>query len=51
MECAKELHSKTFITQIAPTLSQMLKIPFPNGTGAEILEKKRYLINRTNFIS
>lgn len=33
-----ELHSKTFITQIAPTLSQMLKIPFPNGTEAEILE-------------
>ena len=33
-----QLHSKKFITQIAPTLSQMLKIPFPNGTESEILE-------------
>jgi predicted AlkP superfamily pyrophosphatase or phosphodiesterase len=33
-----ELHAKRYITQIAPTLSQMLKIPFPNGTEAEILE-------------
>ncbi|MEC5166346.1 putative AlkP superfamily pyrophosphatase or phosphodiesterase [Flavobacterium sp. PL11] len=33
-----ELHSKRLITQIAPTLSQMLKIPFPNGTESEILE-------------
>ncbi len=33
-----ELHSKKYITQIAPTLSQMLKIPFPNGTESEVLE-------------
>jgi arylsulfatase A-like enzyme len=34
-----ESHSKQHITQIAPTLSQMLKIPFTNGTESEILEK------------
>nr|WP_315186788.1 alkaline phosphatase PafA [uncultured Flavobacterium sp.] len=33
-----ELHAKKYITQIAPTLSQMLKIPFTNGTEAEVLE-------------
>ncbi|RTY74534.1 alkaline phosphatase family protein [Flavobacterium sp. LS1P28] len=33
-----ELHAKKYITQIAPTLSQMLKIPFPNGTESEVLD-------------
>ncbi|TDD77595.1 alkaline phosphatase PafA [Flavobacterium caseinilyticum] len=33
-----ELYTKKYITQIAPTLSQMLKIPFPNGTESELLE-------------
>lgn len=33
-----ELHTKKYITQIAPTLSQMLKTPFPNGTESEVLE-------------
>lgn len=33
-----ELHTKKYITQIAPTLSQILKIPFPNGTESEVLE-------------
>ena len=33
-----ELHAKKYITQIAPTLSQLLKIPFPNGTESEVLE-------------
>ena len=33
-----EMHAKKYITQIAPTLSQMLKIPFPNGTESEVLE-------------
>ncbi|TRX41489.1 alkaline phosphatase PafA [Flavobacterium restrictum] len=33
-----ELHTKKYITQIAPTLSQMLKIPFPNGTESEVLD-------------
>lgn len=32
-------HSKKHITQIAPTLSQLLKIPFPNGTESEVLEE------------
>jgi predicted AlkP superfamily pyrophosphatase or phosphodiesterase len=32
-------HSKKQITQIAPTLSQLLKIPFPNGTESEVLEE------------
>lgn len=30
---------KKSITQIAPTLSQLLKIPFTNGTEAEVLEE------------
>jgi hypothetical protein len=33
-----ELHAKRVITQIVPTLSQMLKIPFTNGTESEVLE-------------
>lgn len=33
-----ELHAKKYITQIAPTLSQILKIPFTNGTESEVLE-------------
>ncbi|SDH26370.1 Type I phosphodiesterase / nucleotide pyrophosphatase [Flavobacterium omnivorum] len=33
-----ELYAKKYITQIAPTLSQMLKIPFTNGTESEVLE-------------
>lgn len=33
-----ESHAKKHITQIAPTLSQLLKIPFPNGTESEVLE-------------
>lgn len=33
-----ELHAKKYITQIAPTLSQMLKITFPNGTESEVLD-------------
>ena len=33
-----ELYTKKYITQIAPTLSQMLKIPFPNGTESEVLD-------------
>jgi len=33
-----ETHVKKQITQIAPTLSQLLKIPFPNGTQSEVLE-------------
>jgi predicted AlkP superfamily pyrophosphatase or phosphodiesterase len=34
-----ESHTKKMITQIAPTLSQMLKIPFTNGTESEVLEE------------
>jgi hypothetical protein len=34
-----ESHDKKEITQIAPTLSQMLKIPFTNGTEANVLEE------------
>lgn len=34
-----ESFSKKAITQIAPTLSQMLKISFPNGTDANVLEE------------
>ena len=30
-----ESYDKKVITQIAPTLSQMLKITFPNGTEAK----------------
>jgi arylsulfatase A-like enzyme len=33
-----ELHAKKYITQIAPTLSQLLKIPFTNGTESEVLD-------------
>jgi len=32
-----ETHDKKDITQIAPTLSQLLKIPFTNGTEAKVL--------------
>ena len=32
-------HAKKHITQIAPTLSQLLKIPFTNGTESEVLEE------------
>lgn len=34
-----ESFNKKAITQIAPTLSQMLKIPFTNGTDATVLEE------------
>lgn len=34
-----ESHHKKVITEIAPTLAQMLKIPFPNGTDAHVLEE------------
>ncbi len=34
-----ESFNKKAITQIAPTLSQMLKITFPNGTEANVLEE------------
>lgn len=34
-----ESHNKKVITQIAPTLAQKLKIPFPNGTEANVLEE------------
>ena len=34
-----ESFNKKVITQIAPTLSQMLKITFPNGTEANVLEE------------
>jgi len=33
-----ESYKKEYITEIAPTLSKMLKITFPNGTEAEVLE-------------
>lgn len=32
-------HEKTYITQIAPTISQMLNISLPNGSEAQILEE------------
>ncbi len=32
-----ETHDRKVITQIAPTLAQKLKIPFPNGTEAHVL--------------
>ncbi|UQD57545.1 alkaline phosphatase PafA [Flavobacterium sp. K5-23] len=32
-----ESHSKKVITQIAPTIAQLIKIPFPNGTDANVL--------------
>lgn len=34
-----ESHEKKYITQIAPTLAQKLKITFPNGTEAEVLSE------------
>ncbi|TRX37433.1 alkaline phosphatase family protein [Flavobacterium sp. ZT3R18] len=34
-----ESYKKEYITSIAPTLSQMLKITFTNGTEAEVLEE------------
>ena len=34
-----ESYNKKVITQIAPTLAQMLKISFPNGTEANVLEE------------
>jgi predicted AlkP superfamily pyrophosphatase or phosphodiesterase len=30
-------HEKKDITQIAPTIAQLIKIPFPNGTESEVL--------------
>lgn len=32
-----ESYDKKYITQIAPTLAQKIKIPFPNGTEANVL--------------
>jgi len=32
-----ESHDRKVITQIIPTLAQMIKIPFPNGTEANVL--------------
>ena len=32
-----ETHDRKVITQIAPTLAQKIKIPFPNGTESEVL--------------
>ena len=34
-----ESYAKKVITEIAPTLAQKLKIPFPNGTEAEVLQE------------
>lgn len=34
-----ESYNKKNITEIAPTLAQKLKIPFPNGTEANVLEE------------
>jgi hypothetical protein len=34
-----ESYKKEYITEIAPTLSKMLKITFPNGTECEVLEE------------
>ncbi|MBD3724613.1 MAG: hypothetical protein IE891_07510 [Flavobacteriaceae bacterium] len=34
-----ESHKKHYITEIAPTLAQKLKITFPNSTEAEVLEE------------
>lgn len=34
-----ESHEKKYITQIAPTLAQKLKVTFPNGTEGEVLEE------------
>ena len=32
-----ESHDRKVITEIAPTLSQLLRIPFPSGTEAHVL--------------
>jgi predicted AlkP superfamily pyrophosphatase or phosphodiesterase len=32
-----ETHDRKVITQIAPTIAQLIKIPFPNGTEANVL--------------
>jgi len=32
-------HAKKYITQITPTIAQLIKIPFPNGTEAEVLDE------------
>ena len=32
-----ESHDRKVITQIIPTIAQMIKIPFPNGTEANVL--------------
>lgn len=32
-----ESHDRKVITEIAPTLSQLLKIPFTNGTEAKVM--------------
>ncbi|MBP6182259.1 alkaline phosphatase PafA [Flavobacterium sp.] len=34
-----ESFEKKYITQIAPTIAQKIKIPFPNGTEANVLEE------------
>jgi hypothetical protein len=34
-----ESYKKEYITTISPTLSRLLKIPFPNGTESEVLEE------------
>ena len=34
-----ESYKKEYITEIAPTLSKMLKITTPNGTEGEVLEE------------
>ncbi|MDH4403373.1 MAG: alkaline phosphatase family protein [Flavobacterium sp.] len=34
-----ESHDRKVITQIIPTISQMIKIPFPNGTEANVLSE------------
>ena len=34
-----ESFAKKYITQIAPTIAQKIKIPFPNGTEANVLEE------------
>jgi predicted AlkP superfamily pyrophosphatase or phosphodiesterase len=34
-----ESHVRKVITQIIPTIAQMIKIPFPNGTEAEVMSE------------
>jgi bisphosphoglycerate-independent phosphoglycerate mutase (AlkP superfamily) len=34
-----ESHDKKVITQIAPTISQLLKITLPNSTSSEVLSE------------